>query len=123
MIRKLAYETLERIDVDKAYSQIALNAVLESSELDPRDRGLVTSIVYGCLTWQRSLDLIISQSSKRIIPDIQREVLRVLRIGVYQLRFLDRVPDHAAINESVNLAKILSPDSAGFAPPLSDPGT
>ncbi len=114
MIRKLAYETLERIGDDKAYSQIALNNVLEQSELQPRDRGLVTSIVYGCLTWQRSLDLIISQSSKRIIPDIERSILRVLRIGVYQLRFLDRVPDHAAINESVNIAKILSPDSAGF---------
>ncbi len=114
MIRKLAYETLERIEDDKAYSQIALSTVLDSSDLDPRDRGLVTSIVYGCLTWRRSLDLLIRQASKRTLPDIQPEVLRVLRIGVYQLRFLDRVPDHAAINESVDLARALNEGSTGF---------
>lgn len=114
MIRKLAYETLERIDDDKAYSHLALNAVFESSDLDARDRGLVTSIVYGTLTWQRALDLIIGKFSKRKTFDIQSDVLRALRIGVYQLCFLDRVPDHAAIHETVELTKAINVDAAGF---------
>ena len=70
--------------------------------LDPRDAGLASEIVFGCLRYQAQLDHLISCFVPRP-PD--PEIRMILRMGIYQLRYLDRIPPHAAVGESVELAK------------------
>ena len=81
----------------------------EQPKLDSRDRALVTELVYGVLRWQGRLDWIIDQHSK-IKPDkIDRTVRLILRLAVYQLLFLNRIPAAAAVHEAVELAKASQP--------------
>ncbi len=85
------------------------------NELDERDRGLASEIVLGCLRWQGSLDALIAQASRKKLGALDAEVVTALRMGCYQLRYLDRVPPHAALSESVELVKQAGKRSAaGF---------
>lgn len=78
------------------------------ARFDQRDRGLLQELVYGTLRWLRRLDHVISAASNRRLEDIE-EVLRApLRVAVYQLLFLHRIPSHAAVNEAVDQARCLS---------------
>lgn len=91
---------------DEAYSHIALSAELERSGLDPRDRGLATAIVYGVLTWQRSIDNILTRNLRKGgVARLDPQVRTILRMGALQLRFFDRIPDHAAVDAAVELTK------------------
>jgi len=84
--------------------------------LDSRDAGLAEEIVLGVLRWRGAIDWMIAKLSGRPVAKLDREVATALRMGVYQLRWLDRVPPHAAINESVELIKRARKRSAaGFA--------
>ena len=74
-----------------------------TAALNSRDAGLASEIVYGCLRYQKQLDHIISQLTRGRPLDL--EVSIPLRMGVYQLRYLDRIPPHAAVGESVQLTK------------------
>ena len=104
--RRVAFDVLRRIHADDAYSHIALDAELQNAQLAAADTGLATIIVYGVLAWQRALDRIIERSLRRKkLADLSPVLVEVLRVGVFQLRFLDRVPDHAAISETVELAR------------------
>jgi len=76
-------------------------------DINPKDRAFVTELVYGIIKNKLRLDYIISQFSKIKPSKMSKNILNILRLGVYQIVFLDRVPDFAAINESVNLAKRL----------------
>lgn len=88
----------------------------ETFSLESRDAGLAEEIALGVLRWRASIDYIIRTLSGRPIVKLDREVLAALRMGVYQLRWLDRIPPHAAINESVELIKRARKRSAtGFA--------
>ena len=78
------------------------------------DRGLYTELVYGTLRMQGTLDHIIGQFSKSPLPRLERTVVLLLRLGLYQMFFLDRVPVSAAVNETVNLAKQYASRSSGF---------
>ncbi len=71
---------------------------------DARDHALLHELVYGTLRWKRRLDHLISQASDRPLHDIEPDLLGPLRIAVYQLFFLDRVPDHAIVHEAVEHA-------------------
>ena len=73
--------------------------------LSSADRGLATEIVFGVLRWQSALDAAIAAQSSQPLRKLDLEVLVALRIAAYQLRFLDRVPANAAVNESVELVK------------------
>jgi 16S rRNA (cytosine967-C5)-methyltransferase len=79
---------------------------LGSSRLDERDRGFVTELVYGSLRRQGELDVVIAHLTNREVGEIEPEVLEILRLGTYQLLFM-RVPSHAAVDESVTLAKVM----------------
>lgn len=103
--RQVAQRVLETIEREDAYSHIALDAALERSRLDARDRGLATELVYGTLTWQRSLDKVLSDFVRRGIDGLDLSVLVALRVAVYQLLFLDRIPAHAAVDEAVEITK------------------
>ena len=99
---------------DDAYSHLALSAALDATELDARDRALATELVYGVLTWRRGLDKVLDNQVKHGIETLSAEILTVLRVALYQLWFLDRVPAHAAINEAVEATKGYDERAAGM---------
>ena len=101
--RALALQTLIGVS-DGRYGNLAVDAVLSRHpDLEPADRGLFTTLVYGTLERQTTLDFLISRLSDRPADRLDPAVLTAVRLGLYQLIWLDRVPDHAAINETVDL--------------------
>lgn len=97
-----------------AYANIALTKALRSNDLSDIDRRFCTELVNGTVKCGASLDWIISKHINRPIKKIEPKVLAILRVGVYQLLFLDRVPPSAAVNQSVEIAKSLNVGSAKF---------
>lgn len=102
--RKIAYDVLVRCASAEQYSNIALDTAIKRSDLTPPDRGLLTALVYGVIERQITLDAIIDSLTDRKSEEISPDVRTLLRLGLYQLAYLDRVPDHAAVNETVNMA-------------------
>jgi 16S rRNA (cytosine967-C5)-methyltransferase len=84
----------------------------KASQLDGRDAGLASDIVFGTLRRQGELDSMIQACSKRSVSRLDPAVLIALRMALYQIRFLDRVPSHAAVNDSVELARRAGKSSA-----------
>jgi 16S rRNA (cytosine967-C5)-methyltransferase len=78
-----------------------------ANDLDRRDEAFVTAIVYGVLRWRRRLDGIIGKVSTTPLDRMDPLVVNILRMGLYQIVFMDRVPNSAAVNTSVDLAKVL----------------
>jgi len=111
--REAALLALYEIEYDGAYSNMAVKAALPKLD-DNRDKGLVTQLVYGVVRRKLTLDYIISRYSKVKIKKLSKYVLILLRMGVYQLYFTDKIPESAAVNESVKLAKKYCGKSAGF---------
>jgi 16S rRNA (cytosine967-C5)-methyltransferase len=109
--RRVAYDILLRVD-EGAYADLALAARLSRGRLEQRDRGLVTELVYGVLRLRGRLDFALSCFCTQSLPRLQPEVLRLLRLGAYQLLELDRVPAHAAVNSTVELARALQLEPA-----------
>jgi len=103
--RYLAYKALLKIENDNSYSNLTLDSFLKSSDLDSRNSALAASLFYGVLERKLSLDFIISKFSSIRIKKIETKTLVILRMGVFQLVFMDRIPDSAAVNESVKLCK------------------
>jgi 16S rRNA (cytosine967-C5)-methyltransferase len=104
LARAATFDILLRVERDAAYATELLHSK-KIDELSTADRGLANEIVLGVLRWQSALDAAIAKQSSQPLRKIDREVLIALRIGAYQLRFLDRVPANAAVNESVELVK------------------
>ena len=98
--RALALKVLGRKEKDSAFANLALRTALDNSELDERDKALVTELVYGVTRMRRSCDFLIDRFiSKKLHPDVRT----ILRLGAYQLHWM-KIPDHAAVNDSVSLA-------------------
>jgi 16S rRNA (cytosine967-C5)-methyltransferase len=104
LARAAAFDILLRVERDAAYATELLHS-RKIDELSLADRGLTHEIVMGVLRWQSSLDSTIAAQSSQPLRKLDREVLIALRMAAYQLRFLDRVPANAAVNESVELVK------------------
>lgn len=106
-VREIALKTLYKIDKEEAYSNIVLDETIKENRrnLDDRDVGFISEIVYGVTTWKLTVDEIIKKYSKFRLKKISPWILNILRMGIYQIVFLDKVPKSAAVNESVNLAK------------------
>lgn len=83
--------------------------------LESRDAGLASQIVFGCLRFQAQLDYLIFLYSGRRVSQLDQPVVIALRTGIFQLRYLDRVPPHAAVNETVELVKTHRRAAAGFS--------
>ena len=109
--RRWAYDILLRVGVESAYAS-ALVASLSDSEVSREDRALIQEIVLGVLRWRGSLDYFIERYSGRSIEQLDLPVVIALRIGLFQLRHLSRIPTSAAVNESVNLVKRARTSSA-----------
>lgn len=105
--REIALKILYKIDVEDAYSNIALDEMINKNRnvLNERDIGLISEIVYGVTTWRLTLDEIVKKYSNIRLKKISSWILNILRMGIYQIVFLDKIPKSAAVNESVNLAK------------------
>lgn len=112
--RETALKALTEIDTKEAYSNLVLKKVLRDASLDGRDKAFVTELVYGTVTWKLTLDWVISRFSKTRLNKLSVWVLQILRLGTYQLLFLDRVPPSAACNTAVDLAKKYAKASSGF---------
>jgi 16S rRNA (cytosine967-C5)-methyltransferase len=102
--RAAAFDILLRIDATDAYASELLHAG-RFSKLSPADHGLLTELVLGVLRWRGALDRHIAEHSSQSLAKLDKEVLAALRLGAYQILFLDRIPTHAAVNESVELVK------------------
>jgi len=103
-VRELALAALDRVMRDKSYSNIAVDTVIERESLSGKDRSLFCVLVYGVIEKKITLDYLIDALSNIPNQDIEPSTRNLLRMGLYQLRFLDRVPDHAAVSETVALA-------------------
>ena len=106
--RQIALEVICTILDEGAYANIALNKALRSHSCDDRDRRFITELVYGTVKAKGTLDWLLSQLSSRPINKIDKVIVNILRMGLYQLFYLDKVPASAACNESTELAKACS---------------
>jgi 16S rRNA (cytosine967-C5)-methyltransferase len=116
-VRMLAVKVLQHIDRSQAFADEILDRAFSADpELRPLDRAFVTELVMGVLRWRGRLDWILQQVLKTPQKKLNSQVHDILRLGVYQLFFMDRVPPSAAINESVRLTKSLFKDEriSGF---------
>jgi 16S rRNA (cytosine967-C5)-methyltransferase len=102
--RKIAYDVLLRVEAEGAYASDALHL-----ELDPGvrvdDAALATELTFGVLRWRGLLDFLLERALKKPVARLDLPVAIALRMGLYQFRFLVRVPARAAVNESVELVK------------------
>ena len=105
--RKVAINILERIINEGAYSNIILSNELNNSDLSDKDKALVTEIVYGTLRRLKTIDTIIASFVKDI-SIMDKKILNILRVAVYQMNYLDKIPEYAACNEAVEEAKEIS---------------
>src|SRR3989442_4510125 len=102
--RVAAFEILLRVERENAYSSELLHSA-RYSNLSPADHGLTMELVMGVLRWRSLLDAEIARFSSQKIEKLDPEVLTALRMATFQIAFLDRVPAHAAVHESVELVK------------------
>lgn len=112
--REAAYRSLIISERDKKYSSIEIDASIRRFGLLGAERGLYTALVYGVIERKITLDYIIGKLSSKPIDTLDNEVITLLRLGLYQLIWLDRIPESAAVNETVNLAKKNAPRAASF---------
>ncbi len=103
--RKSALKILIKIEKDGAYSNIALNNQLKEDNTTGVDASFCSALVYGVLERKILLDYIIRQYTSLRLKKIETPVLNILRMGILQIAFMDKVPESAAVNESVKLAK------------------
>lgn len=102
--RAVAHDVLVRVETTDAFADVLLEHRLARASLAPADRGLATQLVLGTLAWQGWLDARLAPLLSRPLATLDPPVRAALRLGAYQLLRLDRVPVHAAVDESVSLA-------------------
>ena len=100
--RVAAFQILKRVETDGGY---ASDLIARASQLDSRDAGLTSQIVFGCLRYMAQLDYLALRYAGRKSLKLDVEVSIALRMGIFQIRHLDRIPVHAAVSESVELVK------------------
>lgn len=106
-VRRAALDVLMRMEKEagEGYSNRLIDAAISRFGFEGADRALLSQIVSGVTERRITLDFIIQKFSKSPLSKLDRDALCLLRMGIYQLRYLDRIPSHAAVNETVNLAR------------------
>jgi len=112
--RACAYAVVRRVFEQDAWADRALYGEARRAKLDPRDLALATQLAFGTVQRVATLDHVITTLAGRPPATLDPPVLAALRLGVFQLTFLDRIPAHAAVGESVELAKADAPRGAGL---------
>ncbi|MGE5629356.1 MAG: 16S rRNA (cytosine(967)-C(5))-methyltransferase RsmB [Solirubrobacterales bacterium] len=103
--RKISVDVLMDVFNKNAFSNIALGRQLNKYELDVKDKALTTEIVYGTIKYKYTIDCILEKYIKNGLKKVDSMVLNILRISIYQLRYLDKIPEFAVVNEAVELSK------------------
>lgn len=104
-VREVATDLLVKIERSQAYSNLLLNTAIRKNGFTPKDSGLLTEIVYGTVQRKNTLDFYLKPFIKKPLSKLDDWVVVLLRLSVYQMLYLDRVPDHAILNEAVSIAK------------------
>ena len=114
--RKVALETLNTLDQGRRTLDNILEGIpADNTSPSKRDRALFQTLVFGVLRWRGRLDFIITHFSSTRFDKIDPRVLNILRLALFQIIYLDRVPDSAAVNTAVELAKAcVAPWVVGF---------
>jgi len=112
--RRAAFDALQRLSGSDLHADDLIDQELSRNHLEGPDRGLFAELVFGVLRRQGTLDHYLSQLVQQPLDRIELPVLLLLRLGLYQLRYLDRVPSHAAVHETVELAKEILPRASGL---------
>src|ERR1043166_1358789 len=103
--RAVAADILHAVETRRAFADILLDRALQTNHLSTADRALATEIVYGTLRWRGRIDWALGLLTHKPLEDMDAYIRNVLRMTLYQILFLDRVPAYAAVNEAVELAK------------------
>lgn len=101
-VRDAALSILMAVEKKQAYSNLLLHQTIEKFKIEDKDRALLTELTYGPLQYKMTLDYYLQPFIKGKLEDW---VLQLLRLSLYQIHYLSRIPDHAAVNEAVNIAK------------------
>ena len=115
MARESSLKILYKIE-ENGYSNLVLDEYIESKreKLSVKDINFISEMVYGVTTWKLTIDTILAKHSNIKISKISKWVKMILRIGIYQIVFLDKIPKRAAVNEIVNLCKKYGYKSVNF---------
>lgn len=103
--RYVAVDILDKVESKGAFSNLLLNQTIKQNKVNESEVGLLTELVYGVMQRKRALDYQLEPFLKKT-KNLEGWVRQLLRVSLYQLDHLDRVPDHAVINEAVTIAKI-----------------
>ena len=112
--RRSALDILQRLSGSDLHADDLIGQELSRNRLQGADRGLLTELVLGVLRHQGTIDYYLRQLVQQPLEQLELPVLQLLRLGLYQLLYLDRIPAHAAVHESVELAKQLVPRAKGL---------
>lgn len=110
--RDCAFEVLQKMERDRAYSTVALRSYFVKNDLSAQDIQLATALVFGVTERKLTLDYFLSRHLSQPVKKLKPQVLTVLRIGAYQLLYMDKIPASAAVNEAV---KSVKKNGCGFA--------
>ncbi|NPC92526.1 16S rRNA (cytosine(967)-C(5))-methyltransferase RsmB [Bacillus sp. WMMC1349] len=103
-VREVALDALIKLDQNQAYSNLLLQSVMKTHDLNDKDKGLLTELVYGTLQHQLALDYMLKPFIKK--PEkVKLWVVHLLRMSLYQMEYLEKIPDRAALFEAVEIAK------------------
>ncbi len=103
--RETALIILHQVDTQNSYANELLDQIMQKENPEPRERRLITELVYGTLRMQGALDWILNQVSRHPVDSMPSYLRCILRLGAYQLMYLVKIPHSAAVNESVNLGR------------------
>ena len=103
--RLIAVNALIKVNKENAYSNITLDKYLSCTDISDKDKALATTLFYGVLDRKITIDYVISKFSKTPVKKLSPITAEAIRIAIYQLLFLERIPESAAVNESVNIVK------------------
>lgn len=102
--RRLALDALLRIERDQAYANLSLRHIIQQGEMSGVDQALLFRLVYGTVSMRMALDYALEQHMSRPLASLTDSIRNILRLGAYQIIYLDRIPARAAVDESVKLA-------------------
>jgi 16S rRNA (cytosine967-C5)-methyltransferase len=112
--RLVAHRVVRRVTADAAWADRAFRAEADRAQLPQRDRAFAQQVAYGTVQRMRTLDHVLLAASDRPFEKIHPSLRDALRMGIFQLLYLDGVPDHAAVEQTVELAKAVEPRAHGF---------
>ena len=103
--RQIALQILHTLETQQAYTDVVLRRTLRHTTLERRDRAFVTDCVYGVMRWQARIDWLLGHVCRRPLETLTPWIRNALRLGVYQCLWMERVPQHAAVHATVELAR------------------